>query len=176
MRAAEAGGSQSGSEDEEERRGVTGGRDRLAARLQQDAAEAAGRLHRNLAHRVTVPDQGTPAEASSSEDEASDDDDDEAVAAAAAARIAAYGAGRFRPGHELSATALALSLDGSTAFTVSKDGSILKWDVETGRKLQLMRCGSARPRRAVLPRRPLPGAAPQPQPPTRRRLSSFQAG
>ena len=143
MRAAEGGGSE-GSEDEEERRGVTGGRDRLAERLQQDAAEAAGRLHRNLAHRVTVPDQSEPAEASSSEDGSDEeDDDDAAAAAAAAARAAAYGAGRFRRGHELSATALALSLDGATAFTVSKDGSILKWDVETGRKLQLMRCARA---------------------------------
>jgi len=36
---AEEGGEGEGSEDEEERRGVTGGRDRLAERLQQDAAE-----------------------------------------------------------------------------------------------------------------------------------------
>jgi hypothetical protein len=36
MRADEG---EEGDEDDEERRGVTGGRDRLAERLQQDAAE-----------------------------------------------------------------------------------------------------------------------------------------
>jgi hypothetical protein len=128
------------SEDEEERRGVTGGRDRLAERLQQDAFEVQGRLHRNLARRISVPDQQQPASESESEDE-------EGAAASAAAVVAAasagmglpYGAGRFRPAHALSATALALSGDGAVAFTVGKDGSIFKWDVEAGRKLQLMR-------------------------------------
>ncbi len=44
-------------------------------------------------------------------------------------------------GHRLPATALALSSDDRTAFSVSKDGSILKFDVETGRRLQqLYRC------------------------------------
>ncbi|KAF6261907.1 WD40-repeat-containing domain protein [Scenedesmus sp. NREL 46B-D3] len=39
--------------------------------------------------------------------------------------------------HRLSPTALALSADEATAFTVSKDGSILKWDVETMQRTQL---------------------------------------
>ena len=146
---------------------MTGGRDRLAARLQQDAAEAQGRLHRNLARRISVPDQTVAAapvprrrlgaagdsdsegDSSSDDDSGSSSDDDEAAAARAASEAALasgigtlpYGAGRFAPGHELTATALALSVDGATAFTVSKDGGILKWDVETMAATPLRRPG-----------------------------------
>lgn len=53
-----------------------------------------------------------------------------------------YGAGgRFCRAHRLSPTALALSEDESTAYTVSKDGVILKWDVETMTRTQLVRSG-----------------------------------
>jgi hypothetical protein len=39
----------------------------------------------------------------------------------------------------LSPTAVALSADESSAFTVSKDGSILRWDLETMKRTQLVR-------------------------------------
>jgi len=109
--------------------------------------QAQGRLHRNLAHRITIPDQQRAAsDADSDSESGSDEDEPEAAAAVAAAAAASgrtaalpYGAGRFKQAHTLSATALALSQDGSTAFTVSKDGSICKWDVETMKRVQLMR-------------------------------------
>lgn len=147
-----------GDEDDEERRGVTGRRDRLSEKLQQDAAEAQGRLQRNLAHRVSVPDQSRPARRPSPDSDDSDDEtggggssseseeEEEAaatvVAAAGGRRALPFGAGRFAAAHELPATAVALSGDGLTAFTVGKDGRIFKWDVETMKKTQLTRPGA----------------------------------
>ncbi|KAI8474140.1 MAG: WD40-repeat-containing domain protein [Monoraphidium minutum] len=153
MRDDGGGDDDEGDEDDEERRGVTGGRDRLTARLQQDAAEAQGRLHLNLAHRISVPDQTRPARRAPSSDSESDDESEDGDGGAAAAAAAAhggggalpYGAGRFAPAHDASATAVALSQDGETAFTVGKDGSIFKWDVEAMRKVQLLRPGGSRP-------------------------------
>ena len=43
--------------------------------------------------------------------------------------------------HRLAPTALALTSDDTTAFTVAKDGTIFKWDVETCRKTSLYRPG-----------------------------------
>ncbi|KAG2502173.1 hypothetical protein HYH03_000660 [Edaphochlamys debaryana] len=127
-------------EDEDvadDRRGVTGGSDeeegegdeeddegvrtldaaaraqRLAERLQQDVAQAQGRVQRRLAGRVHVL---AP--------------DDQGYAAPACARA-----------HRLAATAVALTADDSTAFTVSKDGAICRWDVETMKRTQLYRPG-----------------------------------
>jgi len=42
---------------------------------------------------------------------------------------------KFYRGHHLSVTCIVLSQDGRYAFTGSKDCSIIKWDVDTGKKL-----------------------------------------
>ena len=42
--------------------------------------------------------------------------------------------GRLLRGHKLSVTAVALSSDDSTLFSVSKDGAILRTDVESGQR------------------------------------------
>ncbi|GFR43265.1 hypothetical protein Agub_g4327 [Astrephomene gubernaculifera] len=130
-------------DERDERRGVTGGSDddedaeeeedaeddddeggraldaaaraqRLADRLQQDVAQAQGRLQRRLAHRVRVLTPGSPG----------------------------YTAPCCSRGHRLSATAVALTSDDATAFTVSKDGGVCRWDVETMKRTQLYRDGT----------------------------------
>jgi ribosomal RNA-processing protein 9 len=82
------------------------------------ALQSSGRLQRKLAHRVVTPQQPPAAAAGSSR----------------------YGTGRFCRAHRLSPTALALSADEATAFTVSKDGTILRWDLEAMKRTQLIRC------------------------------------
>jgi ribosomal RNA-processing protein 9 len=71
----------------------------------------------------------------------------------AAAATSRYGStGRFARAHRLSATAVALTSDDRTAFTVSKDGSIFRWDVETMKivqRLQRPRAGRARAKAAT---------------------------
>jgi hypothetical protein len=37
-----------------------------------------------------------------------------------------------------------LSADERTAYTVSKDGTILRWDLETMKRTQLVRCAAGR--------------------------------
>jgi hypothetical protein len=86
--------------------------------------QAAGRLQRKLAHRLLMPDQQQQQPAVDSSSQAT----------------ARYGSGRFVRAHRLSPTAVALSGDGCVAFSVSKDGSILRWDVETMKRTQLVRC------------------------------------
>eukprot|EP00953_Heterococcus_sp_UTEX-ZZ885_P033026 17209-Heterococcus_DN1.PRE.3 len=44
---------------------------------------------------------------------------------------------RHYTGHKLAVTCVALTGDDSTAFSGSKDNSVLKWDVETGHRTQL---------------------------------------
>jgi WD40 repeat protein len=41
-------------------------------------------------------------------------------------------------GHRLSATAVSLSSDDKFAVTVSKDGSIIKWDLDTMKKTEIL--------------------------------------
>lgn len=48
---------------------------------------------------------------------------------------------RLYRGHRLAPTAIALTSDDRTAFSVSKDGTIFKWDVETMSKTRLHRPG-----------------------------------
>ena len=60
-------------------------------------------------------------------------------ATSAAATLAAKAA--FKRGHRLPATAVALAADDSFAVSVSKDGSILKWDMVTMQKTRLYRPG-----------------------------------
>lgn len=89
-------------------------------------SQSSGRLQRKLAHRVQVPQQPDAADAG---------------ADAGSASSSRYGSGRFCRAHRLSPTAVALSADECSAFTVSKDGSILRWDLETMKRTQLVRCG-----------------------------------
>lgn len=76
--------------------------------------QAHGRLQRRLAHRVVVSEQPSTSGR-------------------------AHGDGQFSRAHRLSPTALTLSADDTVAFTVGKDGSIFRWDIETLRKVQLYR-------------------------------------
>jgi len=46
---------------------------------------------------------------------------------------------QVRAGHKLSATCVALSRDDTTAYTGSKDCSLVRWDIETGKKTYLAR-------------------------------------
>ena len=72
--------------------------------LADEAAEAAGRLQRQLAAKLKLP-------AYQPED-------------------GAYGAGSFVRGGRLSSTAVTLSSDDSKAYSVTKCGSITIWDIE----------------------------------------------
>ncbi|GIL62272.1 hypothetical protein Vafri_16561 [Volvox africanus] len=99
--------------DDEAAVGTTARARRLAERLQQDVSQAAGRLQRHLADRVRV----------------------------LAPRDKGYSEPCCSRGHRLAATAVALTGDDSTAFTVSKDGGICRWDVETMKRTQLYRPG-----------------------------------
>jgi hypothetical protein len=79
-------------------------------------AQAQGRLQRKIASRVRLLEGGGTKDSGR------------------------YGAGgRFCRAHRLSPTGLALSDDESTAYTVGKDGVILKWDLETMTRTQLVR-------------------------------------
>ncbi len=86
----------------------------VADRLRLDALESMGHLQRRLAHRLRllplprVADYAGPAAAG----------------------------GRLLRGHRLSVTAVALTTDERTAFSVGKEGSIMQWDVETGKRLK----------------------------------------
>ena len=91
----------------------------VAERLRQDALDAMGHLRRKIASRCHVPPLTTP------------DHYD----------LSAIGARQFR-GHKLSVTAIALTSDDRTLFSVSKDGSICKFDVESGARTRLYIGGS----------------------------------
>ncbi|GAX81002.1 hypothetical protein CEUSTIGMA_g8437.t1 [Chlamydomonas eustigma] len=117
------------SEDDEEE-------DVLAKRLKQDAAEASGRVQRKLAHRMVLPSFEDPPEASTSQQSL------QGSLTSSAAFTAARSA--VKKGHNLPATAVVLSTDDSFAVTVSKDGSILKWDLSTMQKSRLYRPGDKR--------------------------------
>jgi ribosomal RNA-processing protein 9 len=96
-----------GSEGEEGEGGDDG---ELGARLATDAQQARGDRQRELAGRVSVP------------------------------RAPAGGAppeGALWRGHRLAVTALALADDDATAWSASKDGALLRWDVETGARTRL---------------------------------------
>ena len=90
--------------------------DRLANRLKNDAFQASGRVRRELAHRLVAPTANDEVEEGSDEEE----EDDRA--------------GVVWRGHRLAVTGLALTGDDTTAYTVSKEGMIISWDVETGAK------------------------------------------
>jgi hypothetical protein len=79
----------------------------LSDQLQAEAKEAAGRALRSVGGRVNPPEPSSLGEG----------------------RL--YGEGRLLKGHKLAATAVTLAPDDATAFTVTKCGSVLVWDVET---------------------------------------------
>jgi hypothetical protein len=72
--------------------------------LADEAAEAAGRLQRQLAAKLKLP--------------------------AYQVGDGAYGGGNFVKGDKLSTTAVTLSSDDSKAYSVSKCGCITIWDIE----------------------------------------------
>mmetsp|Transcript_37965 Transcript_37965/g.107255 ORF Transcript_37965/g.107255 Transcript_37965/m.107255 type:complete len:519 (-) Transcript_37965:1039-2595(-) len=86
--------------------------DRISSQLQKDFMEGAGHTVRRLACHVRIPEQ-------------------------IAVEDSPYGAGRLLKGHHWSVTGLALTSDDSTAFSVSKDGTLLRWDVETGSRIKM---------------------------------------
>ena len=102
-------------EAESDREGEEGGRDAVAERLRQDALESLGHFQRQLAHRLELPPLPTVAEYQPSPD------------------------ARFLRGHRLAVTAVALTPDDRTCYSVSKDGSILQCDIETGKRTRLLR-------------------------------------
>ena len=94
--------------------------------------QASGRVQRKLAHRLIMPTyDGEPDEATAGPASS----DPTSAAAAAAARASC------KKGHRLPATAVVLSGDESFAVTVSKDGSIIKWDLATLQRTRLFRPG-----------------------------------
>ena len=76
--------------------------------------QSAGYVQRSIAHTVRPPPV-TPASTSK------------------------FGSARFTRAHGASVTAIALSSDASSAFSVAKDGSALRIDVETGSRTPLAR-------------------------------------
>jgi len=102
-------------------------------------------VQRKIAHAIKVPNFGEPVDESDGADDGvgrpaaavvTADAEPSSSAAAAAARAACH------RGHRLPATAVALASDDSFAVSVSKDGSILKWDLTTMAKTRLFRPGA----------------------------------
>ena len=94
--------------------------DRLANRLKSEAMHRTGRVRREIAHRLVAPSLD-----GEDDEEDSDDEDDRA--------------GTVWRGHRLSVTGLTLTVDDTTVYSVSKEGGIVRWDVETGAKTKYPR-------------------------------------
>lgn len=88
--------------------------DAVSQRLRQEALEGMGHLQRRLAHRVQLPPLPRAVEF--------------------APRGDAAAGGRLLRGHKLAVTAVALTHDDSTVFSVSKDGGIMRTDVESSKR------------------------------------------
>ena len=116
-------GKDSEDEDEGEEEDV---RDKLGKRLKKDALEASGRVQKMLAHRLILPSHPEESQLCGSPSSSS------ALAASSAAS---------KKGHRLPATAIALSSTDSFAISVSKDGSIIRWDLDTMKRTRMMRPG-----------------------------------
>ena len=113
--------------------------DAVAERLQDQALRSSGRVSRKVAANLeSLLDSTSSSEDSNSDEESSEDDEseeeeeeeeeeDEENLAKATVR-------RYR-GHQLAATCVALSHDDKNAYTGSKDCSIIRWDVETGKRI-----------------------------------------
>lgn len=85
--------------------------DGVEGALRQDALESMGHLQRLVADRLVSPEAPVVSEYSWEE-----------------------GKGRLYRGHKLPVTAVALTSNDATVFSVSKDGSIMELDVETGKR------------------------------------------
>ena len=83
-------------------------------------------MRREIAHRVVAPTL----------DADSDVDDGDDDAAGDAWRD-------VRRGHKLSVTGMALTQDDTTCYTVSKDGGIARWDIETASEDAVPPCAPA---------------------------------
>lgn len=120
--------------------------------LMHGCAQTMGRVQRKLAGAVVLPEyalrSGLGAKsvaAGDEEDEEGEGDamDEDGLAPSTSTPAASGAAGGVaKKGHRLAATGLALLPDESAAFTVSKDGSLLKWDMETCTKTRLYRPGA----------------------------------
>ena len=82
-----------------------------------------GSVSGEMAHRVVAP---------TLDDDSDVDEDDETETEGDAWRD-------VRRGHKLSVTGMSLTPDDSTCYTVSKDGSIARWDIETGARTRFPR-------------------------------------
>lgn len=122
VRAVEA-AARGGDEESEEERGDESLDEAVARRLKQDAAEARGFGYRRLAGRVVIP---------------ADWEDSLGQSLPGA---------RLRRGHALSVTSIALTTDDRTLFSVSKDGSLLRHDIESGARERLASHGESGPSR-----------------------------
>ena len=114
--------------------------DAVAERLQDQALRSSGRVSRKLASNLeNVLDQTSSSESeSNSDDESSDDEEseeeEEEEEESEEENSTKVTVRRYR-GHQLAATCVALSHDDKNAFTGSKDCSIIRWDVETGKRI-----------------------------------------
>lgn len=129
----ERGASSEEEEDEEEDDGDDDD-DALGARLRNHAMVDAGYATRPIADQLALPALG---ECSTSEPAKvlRGGDDRSAVPTACKSQQAPRA---FPPsGHHLSVTAVSLTEDDTTAFSVSKDGGMFRWDVETGKKTRI---------------------------------------
>ena len=118
LRAEEAEAATDEDEDDEDNlRNMDSGR--LANRLKSEAMHRTGRVRREIAHRLVAPSptgrttRRTPTKNGR--------------------------AGTVWRGHRLSVTGLALTVDDTTVYSVSKEGGIVRWDVETGAKTKYPR-------------------------------------
>ena len=123
---------ESGSEDDEE----AGEEDRLSRKLRDRRMEQTGTLETTLAEKISQNVETMEQSISSQTMSASKVD--ESAEAQARAWVASGQVSLWR-GHDLTPTCVALQNDGSHALSGSKDHSVLLWDVETNKKLSLLR-------------------------------------
>jgi len=116
----------------------------VSERLQDQALRSSGRFNRKLASNLESilesESESETSSSSSSEEEDDDDDDNDEEEEEKEEEEKEYKATvrRYR-GHQLAATCVALSHDDKNAFTGSKDCSIIRWDVESGKRLMTMK-------------------------------------
>ena len=96
------------TEDDEERRGITGSRNRLNEALKKDMLKEKGRLRRIVAPSLRAACDGYDFVANQ----------------------------RALKGHKHAVTSVALSQDETILFSASKDKRIVRWDVETGKRMK----------------------------------------
>jgi hypothetical protein len=98
-----------------------------------------GRLQRHIAHHLLLPPLQQQLAAEGAAAAIAGRLAADTASSSSSARASLYGTGRFVKAHRLSPTALALTSDEQKMYSVSKDGLILKWDVETMQRVQVFR-------------------------------------